>query len=114
MIGSSERREKKMPGDTSHLWSHIKKVCSFCGENKPLHEYHRHSGATHPDNRESRCKECIAVRLGAGRHQPLGKQIPHHEYAKKLRALVGHRVVTAKLRIGTGIGFKGQRAPDFD
>jgi hypothetical protein len=91
-----------------------KKICSFCGAPKQLTQFHRHGGKLHPDGRDSRCKECTHVRLGAGRYQPLGRQMPHHAFAKQLRALVGHRVMTDKLRIGTGIGFRGQKPPDFN
>ena len=95
-------------------WTQIKKRCSFCGERKPLARFHLHANNKHSGGVDSRCKECSAIRLGAGRYTPLGKQIPHHDYAKALRRMVGHRVVTDKLRIGTGIGFKGQRAPEFN
>lgn len=105
-------RDRWKPGYVQ-TWTCLKKKCSFCGARKPLSQFFRHVRVL-SDGRDTRCKECTSVRLGAKSYQPLGRQVPKHDYAKTLRALVGHRVITRKLRIGAGIGFKGQKPPDFN
>jgi len=104
-----DRRLKKL-GDVRKGWTSKKKRCSFCGVWKPLSHFHGHKGIGDPNDKNTRCKACEAVRGSRARYTQLGQQYPHHDYARDLRRLVGHRVVTRKLRIGKGIGFKGQRA----
>lgn len=41
------------------------KCCTWCGETKPLDQFHRHKGS--PDGRKPRCRECCNAETTARR-----------------------------------------------